>query len=138
MGINHPTVGSIAAPPAVPGRIALTPSTRLPNQALMPAISCRVRTPHTTRVQRVVILAGGPATTWFPLAQHYPKLHFPLASESMLAHLLRLLAAQGITDAAVISSRASDHLLLDGPSSSGSLSGVRVTVVQDSTFSGTA
>ncbi|HVT16735.1 MAG TPA: sugar transferase [Thermoanaerobaculia bacterium] len=53
---------------------------------------------------RAVILAAGPGTAKFPLANYLPKLALPMANKPLLHHTLHYLKAGGIDEVAVLSS----------------------------------
>ncbi len=51
---------------------------------------------------KAVILAGGRGTAALPLANHWPKLAFPIGPAPLLTHMLSYLRKNGIRDVAVL------------------------------------
>lgn len=91
-----------------------------------------------TCVTKAVILAGGPGNMLFIAANYYPKLLFPVANEPLLAHLMSLLAQQGIARAAIVCSRPSDRETLIAARQRLHLPAGRLTVLLDEGANGTA
>lgn len=94
--------------------------------------------PCRLSVSKAVILAGGPPSKRFPLAHQHPKLCLPVANEPLLAHLLRLLARQGITEATLICCRRADCEALLALPVRQAAPGIRLSAVLDSGANGTA
>ncbi len=90
--------GAISRILGTPLRIDL-PETAAPSDS-------SARAPRSIGAVKAVVLAGGPGTATFKLADRYPKLAFPMADgRPLLVHLLRTLTDLGVTDVALLLSK---------------------------------
>lgn len=88
---------------------------------------------------KAVYLVGGPGSAWFPLANVYPKILFPVSNEPLLVHQLRALERFGVEELTVVldeSFAGHAQRIIDTATRAGSC--VQVRVHLSSTPRGTA